>query len=808
MRRNYLLVLGQFCLLLLALVWPALQAQAAATTLVAGDIAIIGFNFDDPDELAFVLLRNVGSGTQITFTDNGWRSTNTFRTGEGSFTWTAATDLPAGTVVKPAASGVAFSTSGDQILAYQGSSSSPTFLYALNSEGTAWQTDATDSNTSKLPTGLTNGNTAIAMTEIDNGKYVGVTSGSKAVLLAAISNKANWSVNDTTRQTMPTGPFTVGTPTATFTPTPTRTPSPTPTRTPSPTPTFTPTPSGVACPAATITTVGAIQGTGASSPLVNSNVTIRGRVVADFQGANGLNGFFVQDAGDGNSNSSDGIFVYSNTTVNLGDPVQVSGTVKEFNGLTELTPVSAVTICGNPAAVSPTNVTLPMASATDWEKYEGMLIRLNQTLYVTDNYTLGRYGEVGLATERLWQPTNVTTPGAAANALAAQNALKRITLDDGSAVQNGDPIVFPSPGLTASNTLRAGDSVTGVTGVLDYSGNKYRLHATSVPTFVASNPRSAAPAAVGGSVRVGSINVLNYFNGPTFPTSRGASSSTEFTRQRAKVISAILGMNADIIGLMEIENDGYGSASAIQDLVNGLNAAAPVGTTYAFINPGTAQLGSDEIAVGLIYRTQTVQPLGAPATIGTGSFSSLNRQPLAQTFRHLASNGELTVVVNHFKSKGSACTGDPDLGDGQGNCNLTRVAAASQLLSWLATDPTSSGDSDFLIIGDLNSYAQEDPITTLENGGYVNLIEQFNGSTAYSYVFDGQSGYLDHALASSSLASQVTGATEWHINADEPISLDYNVEFKTAGQVTSLYSSNAYRASDHDPVVVGLTLQP
>lgn len=169
------------------------------------------------------------------------------------------------------------------------------------------------------------------------------------------------------------------------------------------------------------------------------------------------------------------------------------------------------------------------------------------------------------------------------------------------------------------------------------------------------------------------------------------------------------------------------------------------------------------------------------------------------------------MVVNHFKSKGSDCaTGnttfpaDPDTGDGQGNCNITRTMAAQDLLTWLATDPTGTGDPDIVIIGDLNAYAKEDPITTLKNGGYTDLINTYHGSSGYSYVFDGQLGYLDHALASTSLVAKVTGADDWHINGVEPISLDYNVENKTPAQQSSFYSSEPYRASDHDPVLIGL----
>lgn len=616
------------------------------------------------------------------------------------------------------------------------------------------------------------------------------------------------------------------TPTATSTnpgpsPTPTLTPTtgpgrgtPTPTPLPgnSPTPTatslFTPThtPTGASCPPANVILIGAVQGTGNISPKKGQNVTVRGVVVADFQGSGEMGGFFVQDGGDSNANTSDGIFVVSSSPVNVGDAVQVSGKAAESFSRTQLNNGQA-TICGTAPNLTPVPLALPVTTTDDLEKYEGMWTTFSQTLYVTEVYNLGRYGEISVASERLWQPTNVTLPGPSAIAMQAANDLKRIILDDGSTIQNPDPIEFPAPGLTASNTLRVGDSVTDLTGVMDYAFGSYRIQPVSTPTWVHDNPRTAAPT-VSGSLRVASFNVLNYFNGPTFPTSRGASTPEEFTRQRTKIINALVAMNADIIGLIELENDGFDANSAIQDLVNGLNDAAPPGTTYAFINPGGSGVGWDEITVGIVYRVETVQPVGAAALKTNGAFASLNRVPIAQTFLQISTGGKLTVAVNHFKSKGSACPGDPDTGDGQGNCNQTRVNAANDLVSWLATDPTASGDPDFLIIGDLNAYMMEDPIAAIKNAGYTNLIEAYQGFFAYSYVFEGQSGQLDHALTNASLTAQVVAAVEWHINPDEPIALDYNMEFKTSGQIISLYSADPYRSSDHDPVLMGLNLTP
>jgi hypothetical protein len=273
-------------------------------------------------------------------------------------------------------------------------------------------------------------------------------------------------------------------------------------------------------------------------------------------------------------------------------------------------------------------------------------------------------------------------------------------------------------------------------------------------------------------------------------------------------VAALETMNADVVGLMEMENDG-GAHQAIGDLVAGLNDAMGAGT-YAYIDTGV--VGTDEIRVALIFKPSIVSPVGSYAILDSSVdptfIDTRNRPVLAQTFS-LNSNGEaFTVVVNHLKSKGSGCEdiGDPDTGDGQGNCNLTRLSAVEAETNWLATDPTGSGDPDFLIIGDMNSYAMEDPIAAFEDAGYTNLIASFIGPDAYSFVFQGQSGYLDHAIASASMVGQATDVTEWHINADEPIALDYNVEFKSPGQITSFYSPDAYRSSDHDPVLIGLSL--
>ncbi|MET1081066.1 MAG: ExeM/NucH family extracellular endonuclease [Pseudomonas sp.] len=568
-----------------------------------------------------------------------------------------------------------------------------------------------------------------------------------------------------------------------------------------------------------------VQGSGAASPLVGQQVTVEGVVVGDFQGAGELKGFYLQSPDqqvDADPLTSEGLFVYdggSGTPVQVGDRVRVSGQVREFNGLTQLAGTLQVSVlAAGQALPSAAVLQLPLAGIETLEPYEGMRVLLPQTLTVTEVYNLGRYGEVLLASGgRLMVPTNQVLPGAPALALQARNALNQLLLDDGRSGQNPDPVRYPAPELSAYNSLRVGDQASGIEGVLDFAIGRYRVQPLITPNFLPSNPRPAEPPRLDGRLRVASFNVLNYFNGDGlgagFPTSRGAHTAEEFQRQRAKLIAAILASRADVVGLMEIENDGYGATSAIADLVAGLNAALPRGQRFAFVDPGVERLGSDEIAVGLIYRRDRALPHQSAALLDhkvDARFNDgKNRVALAQTFRERDTGERFTLAVNHFKSKGSSCAdvADPDKGDGQGNCNLTRTRAAQALVDWLAKDPTRARDVDVLIVGDLNAYAQEDPVTLIRAAGYQDLVARHAGvGKGYSYVFDGQSGYLDHGLASPSLAAQVRGAAEWHINADEPRVLDYNTEFKTPRQQTLLYNAEPYRGSDHDPLVIGLDL--
>lgn len=570
-------------------------------------------------------------------------------------------------------------------------------------------------------------------------------------------------------------------------------------------------------------TIPEIQGSGMSSPYANTVQTTTGVITRKF--SNG--GFFIQDpAGDGDPTTSDAIYVFGYTTsAAVGERVRVSGTVTEYKPsnatrtYTELGKVTEVSVLGSGPAVQVTNIRL---GDEDLSRYEGMLVRFTNDLVVNGNAYLGDRGELVLGSSRHETPTNRYRPGTPdAIALAAANERDTVILDDG---------LFSTPSqipYLTDGTVRAGDSIGGLTGVLDFgatggNGAWYKLQPTEAPVFNRSNPREAVPTVAPGNVRVASANVLNFFTNFTDGTDvtgarsqgcfigsgvrvsncRGADNMAEFVRQRDKIVNELKGMNADAVGLMEIENNGD---TTVAYLVDALNKA--IGSTvYDYVRK-PATTGTDAIRVAMIYKPAVLSPVGGALSDGD---AINNRPPMAQTFQVKANGARFSLVVNHLKSKGScggAGAGDSDSGDGQGCWSATRVEQAQRLFNYfIPAVAANAGDPDVLAVGDFNAYGHEDPIAFLTDAGMVNELERFirpNGMP-YSYVFDAQAGYLDHALATASLDAQVAGAAEWHNNADEPEVIDYNLDGKSDDE----YVNNAFRASDHDPVVVSLNLAP
>jgi len=570
-----------------------------------------------------------------------------------------------------------------------------------------------------------------------------------------------------------------------------------------------------------------VQGAGEKSPVVGRGVVIQGVVTGDFQNRdqdiiNTLDGFFVQDAApDDDPMTSEGIFVFDGakpkTDVKVGDVVCVHGTVKEYYGETQLD-LRRIWILAEGARVEPTPVELPVATTqnddgeliANLEHFEGMLVTFPEQLVVTNLNELDRFGEIELsARERTFSATNVELPSAGlALKVARDRAARTIILDDGITWQNPPAIRYALKAESPSPVKgpRAGDLILGLTGNLRYSRGStrygmenWRLEPVVEPRFVLRGGTREQMPDVGGSLRITTANVRNFFTTPADKgkvcgplgrqTCRGASDSKELDRQRQKTYAAVAALQADLLGVVELENNNR----SLPLLARGVNAVLG-GEPYSFIETGP--IGDDAIKVGILFRPEKLEP--------RGDYLVLSRE--AQEFRDRQTGETFLFSVTHLKSKSSDCDelGDPNIQDGQGNCNLTRTAAARVLAEWLMGRAEAAGDLDVMIVGDFNALLFEDPVRAMETAGFVNLVPQFQSAPSYTHSFNGYAGTLDYAFASPSLACQVTGAAEWHINADFADLFDYNLDFNRPADYFD--SGSPFRSSDHDPVIVGITL--
>ncbi len=541
--------------------------------------------------------------------------------------------------------------------------------------------------------------------------------------------------------------------------------------------------------------IGQVQGTGAQSQLLGQTVTVEG-VVSQRDGSAG--GWFVQDAGDGDEASSDAILVADSqaaAAIQPGDRVRVRGVVVEQPiGRASRTALEQVQVqrLGR-GVVEPVAVT---GAVQDWERLEGMTLRFDAPLLLADSGDLDKHGRVLASVgERLWQPAERAEPGSdAQRAVVADNARRQLWLEANDVTGAAWPA-----GLAQA---RSGSRLDGVTGVLDQAQSGYRLRLAATPTLqAAARPQ---PPQVPGDFRIAALNLENLFNGDGhgggFPTLRGARTPAELSAQLAKHVATINGLGADIVALMELENDGYGADSSIATLVDALNAGGG-GANWRFVDTGKGP-GDNAIRVGLIYRNDRVRAQGRPATMEGGPFGPHSRAPIAQAFVPLkdgrVDGATFVVVANHFKSKGcsEAEGADRDQGDGAACWNATRTQSARVLAHFVLANPTGYGRALTLLVGDFNAYARESPLRTLEEDGWRDAFAVAGVDSPYSYVYDGQLGRLDHALLSPGLAQRLRGAAEWHSNADEPDSAGYR-----AG------GPGPWRSSDHDPLLLGFDLR-
>ena len=601
-------------------------------------------------------------------------------------------------------------------------------------------------------------------------------------------------------------------------------------------------------------------GEGDDSAMVGATVTTVGVVTAAYPaGESGLaatlDGYTIQTPGSGGAwdegrARSDALFIYvgeNGQVPAVGTCVRVSGTVGEFpattatsnpSSLTQLAATGFTQVDGC-EAVAPTPVT-GVPTDGQAETYESMLLDPQGTWTITDNYAANQYGTLALTPgmEPLRAATDVVAPGQAAHDFEAANAARVITLDDGTNTNllKGAATEVPYAYLANGAPARVGYHVTfSAPVILEPRHGSFVFQPTSMvaghpdrsPVTIAGQ-RPSAPS-VAGDTRVATFNVLNYFSdlgvdeaGCTgypdrtgaFVTAkackvRGAYSRQAFANQEAKIVSAINALGADVVALEEIENPvavGVGSDrdAALARLVTALNEALG-SDVWAYVpSPPTIPAGEDVIRVAFIYKTAAVTPVGDSVIHDDAAFSGLARQPLAQEFgrrtTERASAPSFVVIANHFKSKGSvpegAGEGNTDSGDGQGNANAIRVAQASSLASFAAR----YADKPTLLVGDFNSYSQEDPIKTIEGAGW----ERVSGSGEPSYVYAGRSGSLDHVFANAAATPLVAGVTSWAVNAQESIAFEYSRAGMNAH--LAVEAEGPYRSSDHNPEIIGLRL--
>lgn len=613
----------------------------------------------------------------------------------------------------------------------------------------------------------------------------------------------------------------------------------------------------------TVATIAEIQGTGRTSPLVGAEVVTTGVVTAV---PRFLFGFYLQTPGTGGSERaegapSDGVFVYfpqgaGTVTVQPGDHVRVTGEVAEFAGATQVvSSQSEVEQLDAPAEPVTAHVGDWPATDAAKESLEGMLVDVSAERFtVTNTFATHQFGEVGLALgdTPLIQPTEVADAqdAAAVAAVVADNAARAIVLDDGSSTDYTRNGSLTPPYVSNTAPVRVGAGATFTAPVVLTEGGSpsnptYRFQPTvsvSGPDYAATSPavfedtRTAAPEEVGGDVSVASFNVLNYFTtlgdadddnvgdgGCTAFTDRagdgnnvrggceqrGAWDPQDFARQQEKIVSAINTLDADVVGLMEIENSarlGEEADEATQTLVAALNEAA--GFEKWAANPSSGELPptsqQDVITNAIIFQPGAVERVGESRALGDQSASgqafSNAREPLGQVFAPVGGGEELLVVVNHFKSKGSGV----DDGTGQGNANPDRLAQAEALRDWVPSVAAETGTEAIVLLGDFNAYSQEDPLQVLYEAGYANTDDAAQ-TTEYSYSFSGLSGSLDHVLANGAAMEALTGVDTWNINSGESVAMEYS---RWNVHATDFHQSGPFRSSDHDPVKIGLALVP
>ena len=404
---------------------------------------------------------------------------------------------------------------------------------------------------------------------------------------------------------------------------------------------------------------------------------------------------------------------------------------------------------------------------SELKQYVGQTVQFDVPFYVCNNYS-----GLTISPRRTYSPTNQCLP-------LSNEYNSILSLNSKGSIQLSGVSDYHRLGERLHNLTVKINSTTSVSLVsCDWQGNT-RADMELGPDYDAINMRGQH------TLLVCCMN-LEYYLVENLGGDMGASNYSEHQKQRAKVSKALAKMNADLYGFVEIEQGQSALAEIASDL------SQNTGRKFSYVNDGGSASGTYTKS-GFVYCSDMLQPYGNLRENNTG----VKERKKTQAFIENATGEKFLFSVNHFKAKSGKGNGDnADKGDGQGTYNGDRVREARSLLSHYESDRYYFDDDDILIMGDLNAYAMEDPITVLREGGMIDLHRAFHADSSYSYVYRGQAGYLDHALCNSTLYPHVTGMVAYHINSDESDSYTYD---KSNDQ-------SMFRCSDHDPVLVGLRL--
>ncbi|MDH5693340.1 MAG: ExeM/NucH family extracellular endonuclease [Gammaproteobacteria bacterium] len=543
-----------------------------------------------------------------------------------------------------------------------------------------------------------------------------------------------------------------------------------------------------------ITNIHHIQGDGFVSPKLYEWVATEGVVTRVENLSASTQGFFVQNENSGWDNdekSSEALYIVGSTNERIpGEKVRVVGVVGERDYLTVLQQVSSIRSCGSEPKIDTSARSLPDdLSQETLESMESMLVFSNQPIPVVDNNRFHTSQVLSVSNSLSYQATQLEPPPQTQREIPSF----LVNLKDYSST-------------FSDSSIRVGNQLSNLSGNLIQRLNDYSLLPDASPSVIQSNPRPQEPLRPSQiDLRIASFNLENYFtadSGGGFETSRGAKTATEFTLQTEKLVNAILGLDADIIGLMELGDNPQAATLAIEQLKDSLNEKGSAQKQYTSIFISSK---NSDIAVGMLYRASIVSTVGSPLQHTVYPFETLSREPMAQLFRHETTGHTMWVIANHFKSRRcSFAEGeDADQSDGQSCWNAARLASSIALNNWIKEELNPLDQYPALLLGDLNAHAKEDPIQYLHNKNYTDLLSRYIGPSAYTYSFNFQRAYLDHLLANELFVQYVHSVGIWHINVDEPSALGYKKLSQKEGAL-SVQERGYTRSSDHDPIYVDL----